>query len=228
MLRTKFTAITAAAVMTISVAGTASAASDTDSSPISPPTSPSVAADPAYKILKHLKYKGPGHASLRVGYYNSAKDKGFGWNKLKKKHNITKYGAVEYVAQSPNRDHIGGQSYREIAYAGKYKCRNGVCKLVKQYKVQLTVNEKKLRDGQDKGVITMYCTGVVKCPKWVSTTLAKLNRRSAASTDEQYQRSYRPLAPSTRTLTATAVPAEKAAPAHKPSLNTPVSSGAAE
>lgn len=143
MLRTKFTAIAAATVMTVGVAGTASAVSDTNS----PPAPPSTAADPAYKILKHLKYKGPGHASLRVGYYNSGQDKGFGWNKLKKKHNITKYGAVEYVAQSPNRQRIGGKSHREIAYAGKYKCRNGVCKLVKQYKVKLTVNEKKLRDG---------------------------------------------------------------------------------
>lgn len=64
-----------------------------------------VQANPAYKILKHLDYSGPGKASLRVGYYNSADDKGFGWNKVKRKHNITKYGAVEYVAKSPNRDH---------------------------------------------------------------------------------------------------------------------------
>ncbi len=74
----------------------------------------------------------------------------------------------------------------------------------------------------------MYCTDVVKCPKWVSTTLAKLNRRSAASSDEQYQRSYRPLATSTRTSTATEVPAGKTAAAHKPSLNTPAFGGVAE
>ncbi|WP_158858056.1 hypothetical protein [Streptomyces sp. NRRL B-1347] len=53
-------------------------------------------ADPAYKILKHLEYSGPGKASLRVGYYQLITDRGFGWNKVKKKHNITKYSAVEY------------------------------------------------------------------------------------------------------------------------------------
>lgn len=143
-----------------------------------------VQANPAYKILKHLDYSGPGKASLRVGYYNSADDKGFGWNKVKRKHNITKYGAVEYVAKSPNRDHIGGQSYRMTAYAGKYKCRNGVCNLVKQYEVHLTVNQKKLRDDQDKGVITMFCLTVVKCPKWVSTTLAKQNTKSLTAAED--------------------------------------------
>jgi hypothetical protein len=137
-----------------------------------------VQANSAYKILKHLDYSGPGKASLRVGYYNRAEDKGFGWNKVKRKHNITKYGAVEYIAKSPNRNHIGGQSYRMTGYAGKYRCRNGVCHLVKQYEVHLTVNQKKLRDNQDKGVITMFCRTVVKCPKWVSKTLAKQNNRS--------------------------------------------------
>ncbi|MFJ4697679.1 hypothetical protein ACIP5N_05865 [Streptomyces sp. NPDC088768] len=34
------------------------------------------AADPAYKILKHLDYSGPGKASLRAGYYDRARDKG--------------------------------------------------------------------------------------------------------------------------------------------------------
>ncbi|WP_254667200.1 hypothetical protein [Streptomyces sp. SolWspMP-sol7th] len=52
-------------------------------------------ADPAYKILKHLDYSGPGKASLRAGYDDRARD---------------------------------------------------------------------------KGVITMYCEGVVRCPNWVSTT----------------------------------------------------------
>lgn len=150
-------------------------------------------ADPAYKILKHLDYKGPGKASLRLGYYNAGSDKGFGWTKVKKKHNITKYSAVEYVAKSPNRDHIGGQSYRHTAYAGKYKCTNGVCRLVKQYKVLLTVNQKKLRDGQDKGVITQYCKGIVRCPNWVTKALAK-NNLSATESNERYNSAYTPLA----------------------------------
>lgn len=142
------------------------------------------APNPAYKILKHLDYSGPGKASLRVGYYKRAEDKGFGWNKVKKKHNITKYAAVEYIAKSPNRDRVGNTTtYHMTGYAGKYKCTNGRCRLVKQYKMILSVNEKVQRDGHDKGVITMYCKGVVRCPNWVSTALAKENRRSSAAED---------------------------------------------
>ncbi|MCZ4514002.1 hypothetical protein O3Q52_38885 [Streptomyces sp. ActVer] len=142
------------------------------------------ASNPAYKILKHLDYSGPGKASLRVGYYNRAEDKGFGWNKVKKKHNITKYAAVEYIAKSPNRDRVGNTTtYHMTGYAGKYNCNNGTCRLVKQYKMILSVNQKVQRDGQDKGVITMYCKGVVRCPNWVSKALAKENGRSLAAED---------------------------------------------
>jgi hypothetical protein len=144
------------------------------------------AGNPAYKVLKHLEYSGPGKASLRVGYYDAARDKGFGWNKVKKKHNITKYSAVEYIAKSPNRDRVGNSTtYHMTGYAGKYECRNGVCRLVKQYKMLLSVNEKKQYDGHDKGVITMYCVGTVRCPNWVSKALADANRRSLTGEDEQ-------------------------------------------
>lgn len=140
------------------------------------------APNPAYKILKHLDYSGPGKASLRVGYYDRAADKGFGWNKVKKKHNITKYSAVEYIAKSPNRNRVGNTTtYHMTGYAGKYRCRNGVCTLVKQYKMILSVNEKIQRDDQDKGVITMYCVGTVWCPNWVSKALADANRSAAVA-----------------------------------------------
>ncbi|MFD4755105.1 hypothetical protein [Streptomyces sp. NPDC058426] len=77
------------------------------------------AADPAYKILKHLDHSGPGKASLRAGYYDRARD---------------------------------------------------------------------------KGVITLYCEGAVRCPNWVSTTLAKENKRSAAPAEDEYVSSNAPLA----------------------------------
>ncbi|MEV6319247.1 hypothetical protein [Streptomyces sp. NPDC051776] len=174
-------------------------------------------ADPTYKILKHLDYRGPGQASLRLGYYSSGADKGFGWTKVVRKHNITKYAAVEYIAKSPKRDHVGGQSYRETGYAGKYKCRNGVCHLVKQYKVLLTVNQKKLRDGQDKGVITQYCVGIVRCPNWVTKSLSKANRRAVATEgNEKYVGAYEP---HVRTQRATQVKAgvnEKLAASYEP------------
>ncbi|NJA57075.1 hypothetical protein [Streptomyces sp. NEAU-H3] len=77
------------------------------------------AADPAYKILKHLDHSGPGKASLRAGYYDRARD---------------------------------------------------------------------------KGVITLYCEGAVRCPNWVSTTVAKENKQSAAPAEDAYVSSSAPLA----------------------------------
>ncbi|MGX1887251.1 hypothetical protein [Streptomyces sp. NPDC055287] len=188
MNRTKIAAVALAATATLGSIGSSPASASANEGA-------QVQADPAYKILKHLEYRGPGRVSLRLGYYNAAADKGFGWTKVKKKHNITKYSAVEYIAKSPVREHIGGQSYRHTGYAGKYKCRNGVCQLVKQYKVLMSANEKKLRDDHDKGVITEYCEGIVRCPNWVTKALAKSNRSSvAAEGDNKYVGAYKPFA----------------------------------
>ncbi|MER6503266.1 hypothetical protein ABT218_28870 [Streptomyces sp. NPDC001455] len=88
----------------------------------------------------------------------------------------SQYGAIEYITKGPNRKRQGGTSYKQWAYAGKYNCRKGSCRLVKQYKVVVAVQESKKhsgRDGKPKGVITGYCEGVVRCPAWVSTTLNK-------------------------------------------------------
>jgi hypothetical protein len=110
--------------ITASASGTAAATTSSGAE--------AAAANPAYRVLKHLDYSGPGKASLRVGYYNRAEDKGFGWNKVKKKHNITKYSAIEYIAKSPFRNRLGNSAtYHMTGYAGKYRCRNGVCTLVK-------------------------------------------------------------------------------------------------
>lgn len=205
MNRTKIGAVALAATATLVAIGSSPASASTGAGL-------QVQADPAYKILKHLEYRGPGKVSLRLGYYNAASDKGFGWTKVKKKHNITKYSAVEYIAKSPVREHIGGQSYRHTGYAGKYECRNGVCRLVKQYEVLMTANEKKLRDDHDKGVITQYCVGITRCPNWVTTALAKSNRRSvAAEGDNKYVGAYQPLAQTVRSVDVQAGVNEQAA-----------------
>ncbi|WP_251096260.1 hypothetical protein [Streptomyces sp. Caat 7-52] len=154
-----------------------------------------------------MKYSGPGNMPLRQGYFTrrDGRESGFGWTKIKKKHAITKYGAIEFITKGPNRKHQGGTSYKQWAYAGKYKCRNGVCRLVKQYKVIVAVQESKRhagRDGKPKGVITGYCQGVVRCPAWVSTTLNKQNQgvaAEAAPAGETLRSGYQPLAESLRT-----------------------------
>ncbi|MQY12886.1 hypothetical protein SRB5_30250 [Streptomyces sp. RB5] len=158
---------------------------------------PRAAATGQYKILGSLTYSGPGNMPLRLGYYRSGK--GFGWTKIKKKHALTRYTAIEYVTRGPNRRSQGGTSYKMWAYAGKYNCRNGSCRLTKQYKVIVSVQESIRHSGRDhkpKGVITAYCEGVVRCPAWVSTTLSKLNQGQAvadSSDTEPTRASYEPL-----------------------------------
>ena len=164
-------AAAAALVATTASAGTAA----------TPETGTTAQAASRYKVLKHLDYRGPGQLSLRLGYYNRPADKGFGWTKIKNKHNITKYAAVEFVAKSPNRQHKSGKSYWQTAYAGKYRCHNGACHLVKQYKVILATDERTLRDSHDFGAVTEHCVGIIRCPNWVTTALANANRRSAAT-----------------------------------------------
>jgi hypothetical protein len=172
---------------------------------------PRAAAAGKYRILKSLKYSGPGDVPLRLGYYRDGK--GFGWTKIKKKHALTKYSAVEYVTRGPNRKSQGGTSYKMWAYAGKYNCRNGSCRLVKQYKVIVSVQESHRHSGRDhkpKGVITAYCEGVVRCPAWVSTTLSRLDQGLAAACGDSRDAepacaSYTPPASRTRRVpTATA------------------------
>lgn len=133
------------------------------------------------------------------------------------------YGAVEFITKGPNRKHQGGKSYRQWAYAGKYNCRNGVCKLVKQYKVLAVVNEDIRHSGRDhkpKGVITAYCEGIVRCPAWVTITLNKQNqgiRAADTRNGESLASGYKELSKSyTVKAKASAVRTEKYRTAHKP------------
>ncbi|MGW7056736.1 hypothetical protein [Streptomyces sp. NPDC054887] len=207
---------------------------------ISPSDSTAQAATGRYKILKSLKYSGPGNMPLRQGYFKrvDGRESGFGWTKVKKKHAITKYGAIEYITKGPNRRHQGGTSYKQWGYAGKYKCTKGTCRLVKQYKVIVAVQESIRHSGRDrkpKGVITGYCEGVVRCPAWVSTTLNKQNQRTAAhvapADGETLRSGYKPLTKSFRTeatITATTVDTFQHKAGYKPLPATGAASRRAE
>jgi hypothetical protein len=195
-LRATRTLITGAAVVAVMAPAVAEAQVQT-------PGQPRTAAASKYKILKHLDYSGPGKVSLRLGYYNAGNDKGFGWRKVRDKHNIRKYSAVEFVAKSPNRKHIKGTKYHLTAWANKLRCVNGRCTVVKSQKVLLGVDERVPRGAQnDFGVVTMFCVGVQgKCQNWVTKALANSNRRAtqadtaseAAAAHNSYRAGYHKL-----------------------------------
>ncbi|TGB16094.1 hypothetical protein [Streptomyces sp. MZ04] len=185
------------------------------------------AATGKYKILKSLDYRRAGNMPLRQGYYSGGK--GFGWTKVKKKHNITKYAAVEYIAKSPKykatdkitKKHPKHTSFTFWGYSQKIKCTNGRCRVVKEYQVKLAVQEDIRHSGRDrkpKGVITMYCQGVTRCPGWVSIGLAKANKRSARMprSGDVVTGSYKPVLKRTFAVTAKAADAYKYGGSYKP------------
>src|SRR5688500_13621924 len=64
------------------------------------------------KILKEFDYSRSKTRTLplRLGeYYRNKRGKmvGFGWTKIKKRHNITKQGIIGWLAKSPNIDPQG-------------------------------------------------------------------------------------------------------------------------
>ncbi|MGW6457394.1 hypothetical protein ACWF94_15975 [Streptomyces sp. NPDC055078] len=108
-MREKAYAVALAIALIVPAGGTAAAAAGVGTAvqPASASKAPKApkAPNPAYKVLKLLKYKGPGDAALRAGTYNASTGGGWGWNKVKKKHRITKYSALEYITKGPNRAH---------------------------------------------------------------------------------------------------------------------------
>lgn len=60
MNRTKIAAVALAATATLGTIGSSTTSASTSDGA-------QAQADPAYKILKHLEYRGPGRVSLRLG-----------------------------------------------------------------------------------------------------------------------------------------------------------------
>ncbi|GAA1432541.1 hypothetical protein GCM10009601_53700 [Streptomyces thermospinosisporus] len=159
-----------------------------------------------YKILKEFDYSRSKRYDLplRLGEYRrNAKGKmvGFGWTKIKKKHNITKYGIIGWLAKSPNIDHLAGKRYNLTGWAHRVKCGPLSCKIVERRKMLLATDETMYAVGEGPrmaflGAVTAFCVGSVKCPTWVNTkfkpkmSVASVN---AAGSGEQYLFTYKPV-----------------------------------
>lgn len=125
---------------------------------------------------------------LRRGFYDADQDAGFGWDKLWSKHNIWDSNAVKVLAASPNAT-PNGSRYNLATWAGKLSC-TPQCRVTAQ--VQLTLGvapyyQKSYTytsrltgkavvvpiatNNTLYGVVTGYCVGTVRCPKWVTYSL---------------------------------------------------------
>lgn len=144
------------------------------------------------KILKEFDYSRSKTRTLplRLGeYYRNKRGKmvGFGWTKIKKRHNITKYGIIGWLAKSPNIDPQKGQRYGLTGFAHRIKCNSGNCKIVDRRKMILVTDETATPVGQGPrfayfGAVTSYCYDTkktLKCPTWVNTKF-KIPKSAAA------------------------------------------------
>lgn len=115
----------------------------------------------------------------RTGYYDSASDQGFGYDKANWKHGINSCGAINAVLQSPSR--YGTSSGKSTVNFNEWadKIVNG--KIVES-KLVTAVYE--FGDwptyygwpaGLPLGLMTIYCENTdnsAKCPSWVNIALA--------------------------------------------------------
>ncbi|MEU6369437.1 hypothetical protein ABZ876_27760 [Streptomyces sp. NPDC046931] len=172
-----------------------------------PPQQTQSAQAKAFTKLKVLKEFDYSHSKkyqlpLRLGeYYRNKKGKmvGFGWTKIKKKHNITKYGIVGWLAKSPNIDHLKGPRYNLTGWAHHVKCSGSRCKIVDRRKMLLATDETMTPTGGRGrfaffGAVTAFCVGTEKCPTWVNTKFKpRMTALNTAASGDQYVFSYKPL-----------------------------------
>jgi YD repeat-containing protein len=112
-------------------------------------------------------YNGQKTITYRYGYYDSAKDQGFGRAKVLQKHNMWAR-VVEYIVATKGQKNAGGSAGKATAYA-IHVGADGSHTQVTLYAVYDT---RELSDHRSFGVVTAYCDGYTKCPSWVNTAKA--------------------------------------------------------
>lgn len=124
------------------------------------------------------------NAVMRRGYYNAAKDSGFGLTKIEQKHNlnlrlardVTQYPGRTLGGVGPHKKYDeGGQTYR---YEQDYlfvRCTAFVCTLFPEDRrtVRVIHNFSPTQDKKARGVVTAYCLNPNRedqCPEWVKNS----------------------------------------------------------
>ncbi|MCW2287819.1 hypothetical protein EDF60_1257 [Leucobacter luti] len=124
--------------------------------------------------------------TLRNGTWDSKKQKGFGWAKVKAKHGLLKYQTVKHPTLNPRGPKYKGSKRTYVAYATRY-VKN---RIVEQFPVYTVVETGYFKSywgvalKSHPGVLTTYCDlkgKASKCPKWVDTAFSKKNNGVAKS-----------------------------------------------
>jgi len=156
-------------------------------------------AYPVNEILRREHDACGRQAVLRRGYWDTASQRGFGFDKMYHKHNLKRPEVFAYVLRNPNCGKpAGGNTRKYNAYAHHFECSIFSCKIVDRRQVFLLIDYR--RDpgipGQ-KGAITAYCDKGVRCPDWVDQSINVLRSGDGPRTAWSYepmsqQRKYKP------------------------------------
>ena len=145
---------------------------------------------------------------LRRGYFNRTTGTGFGFDKMFHKHNLKRAAVFAFVVRDPGCGQPQGAppstTVRYGAYANHIECGLLLCEVTDIRHILLVVDHRSLRPHEispedrrahraisgQKGVITAFCEGVIRCPDWVDRSI---NLRAAKGRDKHVTWSYKPL-----------------------------------
>lgn len=149
---------------------------------------PAQAAEPATRVATWTDANGRS-VILRTGTYNWSNQTGFGWAKIRLKHNINSRAALRFIIKNPAGPRNSGRQHLYVAYANSYYYnRAGQTVYMDSREVRLISDPRYFPTYQGArvagtlGVMTAYCVnpnGANYCPSWVDRAL-----RSAGTTSE--------------------------------------------
>lgn len=93
----------------------------------------------------------------------------WGWTKVQMKHAVT-LGMVQKTTKFPRPGDgrkIEGNSIVYRTDAIEWECWLGVCNAKRSMTVKVVIENSRMSDGRQKGLITAYCEGTTVCPQWV-------------------------------------------------------------
>lgn len=128
-----------------------------------------------YEVKDRNGYSYP----VRLGFFDSAKNVGFGKDKAYHKHNIKNASSVRYVVGSPTVN-VYKTQYTYFAYANKIECSTRGCKVTDSRRVRAVMERASMAKKHGwpvngkLGLMTIYCDNpdkAWKCPSWADTAL---------------------------------------------------------
>ncbi len=133
---------------------------------------------PMYQVLWQWKDSLGTPFVLRRGYYNAATDRGFGFDKVYWKHNLTERAVMATTKWPRIRTHIGGTTWNYDTDVLRVRCSGWgpwrTCKVVEKKVVRAGHDFRKNHAGADAkafGIVTAFCLGTVRCPDWVKNSV---------------------------------------------------------